>query len=124
MNQIRYGQEAKYGEARERVGNTLGDVRYDEFARMLGGYGEEVRDPADIRPALRARPRVRQAVADQRLGRPGRVRPRNHEPDHVQVGEGVTGTMTKALEGVRVLDMTHVQSGPSAPSSSPGSAPT
>jgi acetolactate synthase-1/2/3 large subunit len=53
MNQIRYGQAAKYGVGRERVGNTLGDVRYDEFARMLGGYGEEVRDPADIAPALR-----------------------------------------------------------------------
>jgi len=53
MNQIRYGQEQKYGKARGRVGNTLGDVRYDEFARMLGGYGEEVRDPKDIGPALR-----------------------------------------------------------------------
>ncbi|WP_309113714.1 thiamine pyrophosphate-binding protein [Saccharothrix sp.] len=53
MNQIRYGQAQKYGTARERVGNTLGDVRYDEFARMLGGYGEEVRDPEDIAPALR-----------------------------------------------------------------------
>ncbi|TDC22440.1 acetolactate synthase [Streptomyces sp. 8K308] len=52
MNQIRYGQKAKYGDARERVGNTLGDVPFDQFARMLGGYGEEVRDPADIRPAL------------------------------------------------------------------------
>ncbi|KEF09246.1 MULTISPECIES: thiamine pyrophosphate-binding protein [Streptomyces] len=52
MNQIRYGQRAKYGEARERIGNTLGDVPYDAFARMLGGYGEEVRDPAQIRPAL------------------------------------------------------------------------
>ncbi|GAB2679746.1 thiamine pyrophosphate-binding protein [Kribbella swartbergensis] len=52
MNQIRYGQEAKYGKARGRVGNTLGDVRYDEFARMLGGYGEEVRDPKDIGPAM------------------------------------------------------------------------
>ncbi|WP_399083558.1 thiamine pyrophosphate-binding protein [Streptomyces sp. BBFR2] len=52
MNQIRYGQRAKYGDARERVGNTLGDVPYDQFARMLGGYGEEVRDPAQIRPAL------------------------------------------------------------------------
>lgn len=52
MNQIRYGQIQKYGEARGRVGNTLGDVHYDEFAKMLGGYGEEVRDPADIRPAL------------------------------------------------------------------------
>ncbi|MEU4764366.1 thiamine pyrophosphate-binding protein [Actinosynnema sp. NPDC023794] len=53
MNQIRYGQAQKYGVARERVGNTLGDVRYDEFARMLGGHGEEVRDPKDIAPALR-----------------------------------------------------------------------
>jgi|SRR3954466_11313795 thiamine pyrophosphate-dependent acetolactate synthase large subunit-like protein len=25
---------------------------YSEFARMLGGYGEEVRDPAGIRPTL------------------------------------------------------------------------
>lgn len=53
MNQIRYGQIQKYGEGRGRVGNTLGDVPYDQFARMLGGYGEEVRDPADIAPALR-----------------------------------------------------------------------
>ncbi|GLY96671.1 thiamine pyrophosphate-binding protein [Actinoplanes sp. NBRC 103695] len=52
MNQIRYGQKRKYGEARERVGNTLGDVHYDKFAEMLGGYGEEVRDPKDIGPAL------------------------------------------------------------------------
>jgi acetolactate synthase-1/2/3 large subunit len=52
MNQIRYGQEQKYGVDRGRVGNTLGDVKYDEFARMLGGHGEEVRDPKDIAPAL------------------------------------------------------------------------
>jgi acetolactate synthase-1/2/3 large subunit len=52
MNQIRYGQCARYGPERERVGNTLGDVHYDKFAQMLGGYGEEVRDPADIGPAL------------------------------------------------------------------------
>ena len=52
MNQIRYGQAQKYGKDRDRVGNTLGDVRYDEFARMLGGHGEEVRDPKDIAPAL------------------------------------------------------------------------
>jgi len=52
MNQIRYGQIQKYGEARGDIGNKLGDVRYDEFAKMLGGYGEEVRDPKDIRPAL------------------------------------------------------------------------
>ncbi|PRX96484.1 acetolactate synthase-1/2/3 large subunit [Allonocardiopsis opalescens] len=52
MNQIRYGQIAKYGADRGNIGNTLGDVRYSEFAKMLGGYGEEVRDPADIGPAL------------------------------------------------------------------------
>ncbi|HEX4816506.1 MAG TPA: thiamine pyrophosphate-binding protein [Nonomuraea sp.] len=52
MNQIRYGQAAKYGEDRARVGNTLGDVRYGEFAKLLGGHGEEVRDPDEIRPAL------------------------------------------------------------------------
>jgi acetolactate synthase-1/2/3 large subunit len=52
MNQIRYGQIAKYGEERGDVGNKLGDVHYDKFAQMLGGYGEEVREPKDIRPAL------------------------------------------------------------------------
>lgn len=52
MNQIRYGQAQKYGHDRERVGNTLGDVHYDEFAKMLGGYGEEVREPRDIVKAL------------------------------------------------------------------------
>ena len=52
MNQIRYGQAAKYGEDRARVGNTLSDVPYDKFAQMLGGYGEEVHDPTDIAPAL------------------------------------------------------------------------
>ena len=34
------------------IGNKLGDVKYDLFAQMLGGYGEEVRDPHDIAPAL------------------------------------------------------------------------
>ncbi|MEU5845895.1 thiamine pyrophosphate-binding protein [Saccharopolyspora shandongensis] len=53
MNQIRYGQIAKYGEDRGRVGNTLGDVEYSKFAQMLGGYGEEVRNPEEIGPALR-----------------------------------------------------------------------
>jgi acetolactate synthase-1/2/3 large subunit len=53
MNQIRYGQAHKYGADRARLGNTLGEVRYDEFARMLGGYGEAVSDPQEIGPALR-----------------------------------------------------------------------
>ncbi len=53
MNQIRYGQLAKYGEQRGNVGNKLGDVPFSKFAEMLGGYGEEVRDCAEIGPALR-----------------------------------------------------------------------
>jgi acetolactate synthase-1/2/3 large subunit len=60
MNQIRYGQIAKYGEKRGSVGNLLGDVPFGKFAEMLGGYGEEVRDPAQIAAALhRARDSVR-----------------------------------------------------------------
>jgi acetolactate synthase-1/2/3 large subunit len=60
MNQIRYGQIAKYGEQRGNVGNKLGDVPFGTFAEMLGGYGEEVRDPSQIGPALlRAREEVK-----------------------------------------------------------------
>ena len=59
MNQIRYGQVAKYGEQRGNVGNKLGDVPFGAFAEMLGGYGEEVRDPNEIGPALG---RAREAV--------------------------------------------------------------
>ena len=60
MNQIRCGQIMKYGEERGDVGNRLGDVPYDKFAQILGGYGEEVREPGQIRPALE---RAREVVA-------------------------------------------------------------
>ena len=53
MNQIRYGQTAKYGRARGEVANYLGDVHFEQFAKMLGGHGEEVREAKDIGPALR-----------------------------------------------------------------------
>jgi len=52
MNQIRYGQLAKYGDERGNVGNLLSDVPFSKFAEMLGGYGEEVRDPGQIASAL------------------------------------------------------------------------
>ncbi len=51
-NQIRFGQIAKYGDNRGDVANVLSDIGFDRFAQMLGGYGEEVREAADIRPAL------------------------------------------------------------------------
>ncbi|HEX6703618.1 MAG TPA: thiamine pyrophosphate-binding protein [Albitalea sp.] len=60
MNQIRYGQLAKYGAERGQVGSLLGDVPFGRFAEMLGGYGEEVREPSKIAGALqRARESVR-----------------------------------------------------------------
>jgi acetolactate synthase-1/2/3 large subunit len=59
MNQIRYGQLAKYGPERGNVGNLLGDIPYGKFAEMLGGYGEEVREPGKIAGALQ---RAREAV--------------------------------------------------------------
>lgn len=53
MNQIRFGQIAKYGKDRGNVGNYLGDVHFEKFADMLGIHGEAVHDPAQIGPALR-----------------------------------------------------------------------
>ncbi len=67
MNQIRCGQIAKYGEQRGNVANILGDVPYDKFAEILGGHGEEVREPDQLRPALE---RAREAV---RGGKPALV---------------------------------------------------
>jgi acetolactate synthase-1/2/3 large subunit len=76
MNQIRYGQIQKYGAERGDVGNKLGDVKYDLFAEMLGGYGEGVREPSQIRPALeRARESGKPALinvwVDQNAFAPG-----------------------------------------------------
>ena len=96
MNQIRYGQLAKYGEQRGNVGNLLGDVPFGKFAEMLGGYGEEVRDPAQIAPALAACARVGASTAqigsDQHLGGPARIRARHQESDDVQMNLAAGGS--------------------------------
>jgi acetolactate synthase-1/2/3 large subunit len=60
MNQIRYGQIAKYGAQRGGVGNKLGDVDFSLFGKMIGGHGEEVREASEIQPALL---RAREAIA-------------------------------------------------------------
>jgi len=60
QNQIRYGQIAKYGPERGDVGNKLGDIEFSKFGEMIGGYGEEVREAAEIGPALQ---RAREAIA-------------------------------------------------------------
>nr|WP_055486544.1 hypothetical protein [Streptomyces sp. WMMB 322] len=71
-----HGRKAEYSEERERVGNTLGDVPREEFARP-GGHGEVVRGPSGIRPAPeRTRGSGEPQLVDV-VDRPGRVRPRN-----------------------------------------------
>jgi acetolactate synthase-1/2/3 large subunit len=60
MNQIRYGQLAKYGQERGDIGNKLGDVPFSQFGKMIGGYGEEVHEASEIQPALQ---RAREAIA-------------------------------------------------------------
>ena len=74
MNQIRYGQIAKYGPQRGNVGNKLGDVPFGKFAEMLGGHGEEVREPAEIAPALSARARRSPARGARRWSTSGSTR--------------------------------------------------
>jgi acetolactate synthase I/II/III large subunit len=53
MNQIRYGQIAKYGPQRGSVGNKLGDMGFSHFPKIWAGYGEEVREASKIAPALK-----------------------------------------------------------------------
>jgi acetolactate synthase-1/2/3 large subunit len=60
MNQIRYGQLAKYGQDRGDIGNKLGDVPFSKFGEMIGGYGEEVHEAKEIQPAMQ---RAREAIA-------------------------------------------------------------
>jgi acetolactate synthase-1/2/3 large subunit len=48
---VRHSQELRYGKDRT-IGVDLGMVPYHKMVESLGGYGEEVTKPEDIRPAL------------------------------------------------------------------------
>jgi acetolactate synthase I/II/III large subunit len=50
--QVRYGQISRYGKARGDISNLLLPTRYDRIVEGMGGYGEHVTQPKDIRPAL------------------------------------------------------------------------
>jgi acetolactate synthase-1/2/3 large subunit len=49
--QIKVAQEALYGEGNAPAAD-LGDVPYERMVEGLGGYGERVEKPSEIRPAL------------------------------------------------------------------------
>lgn len=64
-NQIRFGQIQKYGVARGDTANLLAPTRYDRVVEALGGYGEHVTEPGQIRAALeRARASGRPACVN------------------------------------------------------------
>jgi acetolactate synthase-1/2/3 large subunit len=66
--QIRRGQVEFYGEERS-VATKLDFTRYDKVVEALGGHGEYVEEPAQIRPALeRALGCGKPAVVNVRLG--------------------------------------------------------
>lgn len=67
--QIRRGQEALYGEERA-VATRLAYTRYDRVVEALGGHGEYVERPQDIRPALdRALGAGKPALVNIKIGR-------------------------------------------------------
>jgi acetolactate synthase-1/2/3 large subunit len=50
--QIKVAQEALYGEGNAPAANLSQDAGYERMVEGLGGHGERVTDPGDIRPAL------------------------------------------------------------------------
>jgi thiamine pyrophosphate-dependent acetolactate synthase large subunit-like protein len=67
-NQIRFGQIDKYGPERGDIANLLAPTRYDRVIEALGGHGEHVTEPAQIRPALeRARESGKPALVNVML---------------------------------------------------------
>jgi acetolactate synthase I/II/III large subunit len=50
--QIKVAQEALYGEGNAPAANLSQDTGYEKMVEGLGGYGERVTEPGQIRPAL------------------------------------------------------------------------
>ena len=51
-NQVRFAQLQKYGAERGNTANLLTPLRYDRIVEAMGGHGEYVTAPSEIRPAL------------------------------------------------------------------------
>ena len=66
------------------------ETRYDQVVEALGGHGELVREPDELRPALERALRGGQAGAGQRAHRPERRLPAQVEP-RLSAGHPETG---------------------------------
>ena len=92
------------------------DARYDKLMEAFGGVGVHATTPAELRKAMEEairsrKPTLINAVIDET--RRHRKRP-HHEPQperEEEVSKFLEDSM-EALKGVRILDMTHVQAGP------------
>jgi acetolactate synthase-1/2/3 large subunit len=51
-NQVRFAQLQKYGPEKGNTANLLTPLRYDRIVEAMGGHGEFVTRPSEIRPAL------------------------------------------------------------------------
>jgi acetolactate synthase-1/2/3 large subunit len=51
-NQVRYAQIEKFGTEKGNTANLLTPLRYDRIVEAMGGHGEYVTEPSEIRPAL------------------------------------------------------------------------
>jgi acetolactate synthase I/II/III large subunit len=51
-NQVRFVQRMKYGPGKGDMANLLTPLRYDRIVEAMGGHGENVTEPSQIRPAL------------------------------------------------------------------------
>lgn len=69
-NQVRFGQLLKYGPERGNLVNSLSALRYDRVIEAMGGHGENVTEPSQIRPALdRARASGKPALVNVMVDR-------------------------------------------------------
>ena len=89
MNQIRYGQMAKYGPQRGNIGNKLGDMEFSYFPKQWGGWGIEVREPPRSRPRFGRRARWSRKTGKSAVVNiwvdPNEYAPGTKSADHVQV---------------------------------------
>ncbi len=109
--------------------------RYDKMMEAFGGVGVNATTPDELKRAVNAamdsgKPTLINAVIDpaagSESGRIGNLNPQSVLQEEITTSTGSTRpscalqeqisrrskTMTKALKGVRILDFTHVQSGP------------